>query len=189
MRDTRVLYVENDPALRGIVSRALAAADGIELLVSSGTPAEVLDSELVSRADAALLDLALGADVINGIDLGIALRERNPNIGIVVYSQYSTRNVARRVPAALRMGWAFMPKSGDMRVEQLVEVLRATAQGLGHRYGQADETDANETHLLEQLTPRQRAVIALAAEGYSAPEISARLGITHDAARKDLSKA
>ncbi|MEY4136939.1 MAG: hypothetical protein RL205_1067, partial [Actinomycetota bacterium] len=43
--------------------------------------------------------------------------------------------------------------------------------------------------LLEALTPRQRAVMALAATGLSAPDISHRLAITQDSVRKDLSKA
>ena len=126
VRDTRVIYVENDAALRGIVARALAQADGLELLLATSSPHEALEGNLIEQADAALVDLALGLDVPNGIDLGIAMRERNPNIGIVVYSQYSLRNVARRVPENLRMGWAFMSKSGDMRFDDLVDVLSET---------------------------------------------------------------
>ena len=60
MRATRLVYVENDPALRGILSRALAADPGIDLLLSTGLPDEALGSDAAENADAALLDLALG---------------------------------------------------------------------------------------------------------------------------------
>lgn len=187
MRATRVVYVENDPALRGVLARSMSRSDDLELILATGSPEEALAGDAVERADVALVDLALGVDELNGIDLGIAMRRRNPDIGVVVYSQYSLRNMARRVPEELRMGWSFLPKSSDMRGEELVAVLRETAQGFGRGHDD-DGADAGPT-VLDQLTSRQRAVMALAATGLSAPEIAVRLGITHDAVRKDLSKA
>ena len=188
MRPTRLLYVENDPALRGILSRALGADPGIDLLLSTGLPDEALGSDAVESADAALLDLALGADELNGIDLGLALRERNADIGIVVYSQYSLQNMTRRVPDDQLMGWSFVPKSGDMDIDELVSVIRATAQGMSHDLAGADGTPI-EVNALDALSTRQRAVMALAATGLTAPEIGRRLGLSHDAVRKDLSRA
>lgn len=189
MRDTRVIYVENDPALRGVITRSLRGAEGIDLLLESGSASEALASSDVVRADVALLDLALGADELNGIDLGLGLRQVNPDIGIVVYSQYSMRNLARRVPEAQRMGWSFIPKTGDMHTEDLVSILRATARGISHDRAESTVSGAVSSSLLEQLTDRQRAIMALAATGLTAPEISARLGATHDAVRKELSRS
>lgn len=187
VRATRLLYVENDPALRGMISRALKSSEGIDLLLETGIPEEVLNSPEVVRADAALLDLALGTDEVNGIDLGLALRERNPDIGIVVYSQYSLRNMARRVPEDQLMGWSFVPKSGDMDMDDLVAVIRTTAQGRSHDLA-GEDGGVVERGVLGELSTRQRAVMALAATGLAAPEIARRLGATHDAVRKDLSK-
>lgn len=187
VRDTRVIYVENDPALRGIMTRSLTQAAGIDLLLETGSAREALAAPEVARADVALLDLALGADEPNGIDLGLGLRQKNPDIGIVVYSQYSMRNLARRVPQAQRMGWSFIPKTGDMRTEDLVSILRNTARGISH-----DETSSDpgvvEHSVLDELSTRQRAIMALAATGLTAPEIAVRLGASHDAVRKELSK-
>lgn len=188
MRPSRVIYVENDPALRGILSRALANSPEIDLLLSTGVSAEALGFEHVAQADVALLDLALGADQLNGIDLGIALRELNPDLGIVIYSQHSLKNLARRVPEDQRMGWSFIPKSGEMETAELIEILRTTARGITLMSEEA-RLDETATDPLEGLTPRQRAVMALAATGLSAPDISQRLGITQDSVRKELSKA
>lgn len=188
MRPTRLLYVENDSALRGILARALAADEGIELLVATGLPDEALASEAVTLADAALLDLALGSDTLNGIDLGLALRERNPDIGIIVYSQYSLQNLSRQIPEDQLMGWSFVPKSGELDIDELVAVIRATAQGMSHDLAGGTAADV-EPNVLAELSGRQRAVMALAATGLTAPEIGRRLGVTHDSVRKDLSKA
>jgi DNA-binding NarL/FixJ family response regulator len=189
VRDTRVIYVENDPALRGIMTRSLRLAEGIKLLLESGSAREALAAPEVVHADVALLDLALGADELNGIDLGLGLRQRNPDIGIVVYSQFSMRNIARRVPEAQRIGWSFIPKTGDMRIEDMVLILRATAQGFSHDRADSAATGSVEESLLEQLTDRQRAIMALAATGLTSPEISVRLGATQDAVRKELSRS
>lgn len=188
MRATRLIYVENDPALRGIMTRAFEGQEGLELLLSTETAAEALAFRDLLRADVALLDLALGADQMNGIELGLAMRERNANIGIVVYSQYSLRNMARRVPPEHAMGWSFVPKTGDMRVADLASVIRATAQGMSHDLAGADD-QAPTPAVLGELTPRQRAVMALASTGLTGLEISRHLGISHDAVRKDLSAA
>ena len=189
VRDTRVIYVENDPALRGIMTRSLLAADGIDLLLETGSARDALAAPEVARADVALLDLALGVDEPNGIDLGLGLRQRNPDIGIVVYSQYSMRNLARRVPEEQRIGWSFIPKTGDMRTEDLVSVLRATARGISHDGTEANTSEDADRSVLDDLSDRQRAIMALAATGLTAPEISVRLGASHDAVRKELSKS
>lgn len=189
VRVTRVLYVENDPALRGIVTRALGTAQGVELLLSVQSASEALESEAVKRADAALLDLALGADEMNGIDLGIAMRQTNPDLGIVIYSQYPMRNLSRRVPAEHRIGWSFIPKTADMRVDDLVSVLRAAAQGIYDDRAALAGGEQSTVTVLDELTPRARAAMALAATGLSAPEIATRLGGSSDAIRKELSRA
>lgn len=186
MRPSRLIYVENDPALRGVMTRLLSARQDIELLLSVESPDEALSSPDVARADVALLDLALGPSVMNGIDLGLALREQNSNIGIVIFSQYDVSMLGRRVPEEQRIGWAFLPKSGDMSTDELVTILRNTAQGMVR--GEFDATTSRSS-ILDQMTSRCRAVIALAATGLSAPQIAQRLGMSADSVRQDLSRS
>lgn len=186
MRPSRLIYVENDPALRGVMTRLLSDHAEIELTLSVGSPEEALSSPEIDRADVALLDLALGTKVMNGIDLGLSLRERNPNIGIVIFSQYDLSLLGRRVPESQRIGWAFIPKSGELTTAELVSVLRNTAQGMVT--GEFSDDDAHLS-VLDQMTSRQRAVIALAADGLAAPQIAHRLGISADSVRQDLSRS
>ena len=186
MRPSRLIYVENDPALRGVMTRLLSAHPDIELLISVESPDEALSSPEVARADVALLDLALGPNVMNGIDLGLALREQNSNIGIVIFSQYDVSMLGRRVPEEQRIGWAFLPKSGDMSTDELVAILRNTAQGM---VTGEFSTSGTGPSVLDQMSARCRAVIALAATGLSAPQIAQRLGMSADSVRQDLSRS
>ncbi len=191
MRPTRLIYVENDPALRGILAGLLAAHPDLDLLLSADAPNAVLASPLVEQADAALLDLALGRSAMTGIELGLALRQRNPYIGIVIHSQHDLTHLARRVPERERMGWSYVPKTGDMPVADLVAIIRQTARGLsiGPGIGADGQLRPVTPDALEQLTARQRAVLGLLATGQGTQEISRRLGVTQDTVRQDLSKA
>jgi two-component system response regulator DesR len=180
------MYVENDPALLGIFRDLLEAQEGIEVVCACTSAAEALASPTVESADVALLDLGLGSGSMNGIDLGIALRERNSDIGIVIHSQHEVGHVLPLLPAGDDMAWSYLPKTGDMRIADVVEIVKSTAAGrsLG--------TDGGATvtvRSLGDLTDRQRAVMALAADGLAAPEIARRLGATHEAVRQDLSRA
>lgn len=191
MRPTRLLYVENDPALRGILAALLDAHPDLELLLSADAPDVLLASPMVEQADAALLDLALGSSVMTGIDLGLALRQRNPHIGIIIHSQHDLTHLARRVPERERMGWSYVPKTGDMPVADLVSIIRETARGMsvGPGIGADGHMRPMTPVALDQLTTRQRAVLGQLATGQGTQEIARRLGVTQDTVRQDLSKA
>jgi len=132
MRATRLIYVENDPSLLGVMSTILGGQPEIEIILATEDPLEALGSDAVSSADVALLDLALGSDTITGVDLALALRNRNPNIGIVIHSQHPLNSLAENIPAAERMGWSFLAKSGTLKTEELVSLLKSTACGMSH---------------------------------------------------------
>lgn len=185
MRPTRVIYVENDPALRGIVSQLLDQRPEVEILLATGYAHEALDQSIAERADVALLDLALGSAQMNGIDLGLALRSLNDNIGIVIHSQYRLDTVARTVPPEALIGWVTLPKSGEMPIGDLIKALRDAARGMTS----TESPDDSQPHPLEALTIRQRAVMGMAATGVRSTEIARRLRISHDAVRQDLSRS
>ena len=185
VRPTRVIYVENDPALRGIITQLLDQRPEIEVLLATGIAHEALDQRIAEQADVALLDLALGSSQMNGIDLGLALRSLNDNIGIVIHSQYRLDTVARTVPPEALIGWVTLPKSGELPIEEMVQTLRDAARGMTLTEPAAEA----QSHPLEALTIRQRAVMGMAAAGGKSTEIGRRLRISHDAVRQDLSRA
>lgn len=192
MRPTRVIYVENDPALRGIMSMILSERPELELVLSSGSPAEVLSSGHVSSADVALIDLALGAGQMTGVELGMALRDKNPDIGIVIHSQYPMDHASAWLPRSALMGWSTLPKTGVLDIDMVTGILRSTARGIGSI---APETQTevtlndDEGHRLSRLSPRQRAAMGLLTQGLNAAQIADQLDITHEAVRQDLARA
>ena len=187
VRPTRVIYVENDPALCGIMATLLGRRDEIDVLLAVSSPAEALSSPEVSRADVALLDLALGPGAMNGVDLGLALRELNPEIGIVLHSQYPLDFATDRVPEAQLFGWSTFKKSADINVDDLVALLRQTARGHGIREV-SDGADASGSPI-DRLSARQQAIMAMVASGLSARQVAERLGDSQEAVRQELARA
>ena len=72
-----------------------------------------------------------------------------------------------------------------MPIEEIVEVVRGTAQG--RSFGIEGNTDTGSP--LQILTMRQRAVMGMTASGIKATEIARRLAVTPETVRQDLSKA
>lgn len=192
MRPIKFIYIENDPALRSILGGMLSASNKIEMLASYAGADEVLDRTMIRKADVALIDFALDQNGLNGIELGIALRNINEYIGIVIYSQFSVSSMVHRVPKSMRAGWSFFDKSAEMGVEQYAEILRATASGKGNWEEVLEEkrdSQESETSIFFALTPRQRSIMSLSAQSKSPQEIAIQLGLSYSYVRKELSRA
>lgn len=198
VRPTRTIYIENDPALREILSRLLAREPGIEMVASLGSAAEALTLPHLKQVDAALIDYSLGEESLNGLELGIALRAFNEDLGILIYSQFDLHNIAKRIPASMNHGWGFATKSGTADISHIAKMLISVSQGHkldgGSPAKSAAITESSERAddrlaRYSRLSERQRATMKLASQGYSAKAISERLGISYDMARQELSRA
>lgn len=192
MRPTRLLYVENDSALRRMLGEMLSQTTELEILGSYAKSDDVLNRNLVRKADVALIDFALDQNGLNGIELGIALRNINEYIGIIIYSQFSVSQMVNRVPKAMRSGWSFFDKSAEMSLEDYVEIIKLTSSGKGNwEEVSAGNVENNElqSSIYFQLTPRQRSIMSLSSQGKSAQDIAASLDLSYSYVRKELSRS
>lgn len=187
-----MLYVENDAALRNVLGGMLSKSSTLEVLGSFGRADEVLQRDLVLKADVALIDFSLDQNGLNGVELGIALRNINEYIGIVIYSQFSVRPMVNRVPKQMRSGWSFFDKSATMDTGDYANILQATSIGKGNWeevLASNAETQESESSVFFSLTPRQRSIMSLTSQGKSAQEIATQLDLSYSYVRKELSRA
>jgi len=192
MRPTRLLYIENDSALRGILSEMLSQSQYLEVIGSFSNSDEALNRSLVRKADVALIDFALDQNGLNGIELGIALRNIHEYIGIVIYSQYSVSQMVNRVPKAMLSGWSFFDKSAEMGLQDYVDIIKLTSSGKGN-WEQVSAGDVENSEVQSsiyfQLSPRQRSIMSMSSQGKSAQDIAAQLGLSYSYVRKELSRS
>ena len=185
-RDTRLLYVENDPVLRAMMSTLLSGLPGFEVVASVGGSVEALASEL--PVDVALLDWALGPESLNGVELGHALRKRDENIGIVILSQHYAWDF-HGAQGAVDMGWSYVEKRVNLDSAYLAKVLKATAAGLSVVEPSIERGRAPENmERLNALSRRQRQIMSIAATGVDANVIAERLDMRAVSVRKELSE-
>jgi DNA-binding NarL/FixJ family response regulator len=192
MRSIRLVYVENDAALRSVLGAMFANSREIELFGSFGRASEVLEAQVAKNADVALIDFSLQQGGMTGVELGIALREMNPYIGVVIYSQFPVKSLVQLVPTQNRFGWSFIEKSGDMTIFDYLQILKTAAASKGNW----QEVLSSNTEKIDQavspyfaLTPRQRSVMALSAQGRTPQDIASSLGLSYSHVRKELSRA
>ena len=86
MKNARLIMVEDDPFTRATLGDALAT-HGFDIRARVGTAFEAIEAQRLHDPQVALLDLDLGVGA-SGIDVAIALREKNPKIGIVFLTTY-----------------------------------------------------------------------------------------------------
>lgn len=192
MRPTKLIYIENDSALRRILGQMFAESNEIEIVGCFEKSDEAMDRILVRKADVALIDFALDVNGLNGVELGIALRNINEYIGIVIYSQYSVNQMVARVPKEMRSGWSFFNKSAEMDLADYISIIKATSAGKGNweQFSEQQvENVVSESAIYFQLTPRQRSIMSLSAQGKNPQDIAVSLDLSYSYVRKELSRA
>ena len=184
-----MIYVENDPTLRGMVSTLLKSRPEVELIGSYASSDEALEGEHRS-ADVALLDLALGQGSLNGTELGLVLREKNSNLGIVIFTQHVVPDFLSSLPLDEQWGWSVIVKRADLDADMLIDVLKSTARGLNViDPGIQQARQHAKPSVINELTARQREILAIAATGKDANAIAEELHLSPVTVRQDLSKS
>jgi DNA-binding NarL/FixJ family response regulator len=184
----RVIVCEDHALLRAGLVRLLEAHECRVL-------AAVADAEAFLAAleqeppDVCVLDVRLPPTFTDeGVRAAIEARRRTPGLPIVILSQYVEQTYARELLAGGEGGVGYLLKDRVAAPTEFVEALRRVAAG-----GTALDPEAvaqllgGEGDRLALLTPREREVLALMAEGRSNSGIASRLVVSDRAVEKHVS--
>lgn len=185
----RVVIAEDLPLTREGIVRMLETAD-IVVAAAVGNAAELEASVEEHHPDLVLTDIQMPPTFADeGIEAALAIRARHPDIGVLVVSQYLESQYALDLIADGAEGIGYLLKEKVANAELLVDAVRRVASG-----GSALDPDviagmigrARVRSAVDDLTGREREVLALMAEGYSNAAIAARLFVTLPAVERHV---
>jgi DNA-binding NarL/FixJ family response regulator len=186
----RVVIAEDNLLVRAGISALLRTA-GIEVAGESAGVDDLLREVEAQRPDVAIIDVRMPpTHTDEGLRAAQQIRARHPETGIVILSQHVEAGVATRALAQSpeRLGYLLKERVEDL--DEFVAALRRVAEGgtaldplVVSRLLAAGTDDGP----LLPLTPREREVLQLVAEGLSNRAVAERLGITLGSTEKYVS--
>jgi DNA-binding NarL/FixJ family response regulator len=186
----RVVIADDSPLVReGIAS--FVRGEGIEVVAEAASPDELLAAVDEHEPDLAIVDIRMPpTQTDEGIRAAHEIRRRHPDIGVVLLSQHVEVGVATQLLAEAPQRLGYLLKDRVTGASDFVGSLQRVAAGgtaLDPRVMSALLTDPGENGPLQSLSPREREVLELVAEGRSNKAISERLNITQAAVQKHVS--
>jgi DNA-binding NarL/FixJ family response regulator len=184
----RVVIADDSVLLREGVARLLEDA-GFEVVGQAGDGEDLVRKVEAHKPDAAVVDLRMPpTHTDEGLRAAKRIRERQPGTGVLVLSQYAEEEYATQLLADGAEGVGYLLKDRVADVDGFADALRRVAEG-----GSALDPEIVQLMLgrrrdesLEELTAREREVLALMAEGLSNQAIGENLVITEQAVEKHV---
>lgn len=184
----RVVIAEDNALLRqGLV--LLLTSSGHEVVAVASTGPEVLPALLAHRPDAAVLDVRMPPGFRDeGLRAALAAREEIPGLPVLVLSQYVEESYAAELLGGGASGVGYLLKDRVGRVDEFLDALERVAAG-----GTALDPEVVTELLtrrrdspLDLLTPREREVLELMAEGHDNTTIAKALVVTERSVSKHI---
>jgi DNA-binding NarL/FixJ family response regulator len=182
MRNVRLILVEDDAFTRATLGDALIL-QGFDVKARVATAAEALAAQVEHAPQVAVLDLDLGIGP-TGIDVAIALRSKNPQIGIVFLTTYKDPRLIESNLPTLPEGAIYLNKlemnstsaiAGQISAAMLKPLMRRSFPWI-------------RNSPLSALSTLQIEIMKEIAEGASTSEIAKSRGVSEQAIDKSISR-
>jgi DNA-binding NarL/FixJ family response regulator len=184
------VIADDSPLLReGIAS--FVSSEGIEVVAEASDADELLAAVEAHLPDVAIVDIRMPpTQTDEGLQAAHEIRRRHPRMGIVIVSEHLEVGVATRALAESPERLGYLLKQRVTDIGEFVGTLRRVAAGGSALDAQVVSgllAARRDDGPLEALTPREREVLSLAAEGLSNQAIAERMVITLRSAEKYVS--
>ncbi|WP_447979381.1 response regulator [Candidatus Nitrospira bockiana] len=179
--DIRLLLVDDHEVVRMGLRTLFSEAGGFEIVGEAGTRAEALAQAARLKPDVILMDVRLPDG--NGVEACRLIRAERPETRVLFLTSYADDQAVLATILAGAQGFLLKDVGGD----ELLKALRSVAAGqlvldpaTAQRVLAGVHAVADGTHEIkgEALSPQERRVLALVAEGKTNKEIAAALSLS-----------
>jgi DNA-binding NarL/FixJ family response regulator len=185
----RVVVADDSVLLREGVVRLLEES-GLEVVGQAGDADELLRKVRAHKPDVAVVDIRMPpTNTDDGLRAALEIRRTHPGTGVLVLSQYVEEAYALELVTDSAEGVGYLLKDRVADIERFVDSVRRVGEG-----GSALDPEVVSKLLgrqrredpLEELTPREREVLELMAEGRSNGAIAEQLVVSERAVEKHV---
>ncbi len=180
MSKIRVMIVDDHSLVREGITALLKYHDDVEVVGEAADGREAISGAEKLSPDVILMDIAMPG--LGGLEATLEIKKRNPDIKVLVLSQYDDREYVSRFLKANVSGYILKRAVGG----ELITAIRAVAKGESYLNssiaakvidGYIGKT-VEVSDPYESLTDREKQVLKLIAEGNTHKEIAEVLGIS-----------
>jgi DNA-binding NarL/FixJ family response regulator len=185
----RAVIAEDSVLLREGLIRLLTEA-GVDVVGQAGDGEDLLRKTRAHKPDVVITDIKMPPGQSDeGLRAAEVIRSEMPGTGVLVLSQYVEEGYAMELLGENAEGVGYLLKDRVADVDRFIDAVHRVAAG-----GSALDPEVVSTMLgrkrredpLEDLTPREREVLALMAEGLTNIAIAERLVVTERAVEKHV---
>jgi len=185
----RIVIAEDAAIMRDGLTQTLTRR-GHDVVAAVGDAAALLDAVASFKPDVAVIDVRMPpTHTDEGLRAARSIRSEHPGVGVLVFSQYVEARSAAELIAGAPGGVGYLLKDRVADVGEFIEAIRRVAHGgtvldpevISQMLGASRRADS-----LAALTPREREVLGLIAEGRSNTAIAEALVITGGVVEKHI---
>jgi DNA-binding NarL/FixJ family response regulator len=187
----RVVIAEDNLLVREGVVRLIDLSDGVEMVAAVGTYDDLINAVKELEPDVVVTDIRMPPTMSDeGIRAARELRTVQPGVGVVVLSQYAEPAYALALLEHGSGGRAYLLKERIADPAELIAAIEAVAGGGSVIDPRVVEVLVNSRHAkpspLDQLTTREKEVLAEMAQGKNNAAIGAALFLSDRAVEKHI---
>jgi len=185
----RIVIADDAVLLREGAARLLEDA-GFEVVAQAGDAEDLMRKVRAHKPDVAVIDIRMPPDnVDDGLRAALEIRAELPDIGLLLLSQYVEERYLSQLLAGGAEGVGYLLKDRVADVERLSDAVRRVAEGgsvldpevVAHMLGRRERDEP-----LDELTPREREVLGLMAEGRTNRAIAEHLMVSERAVERHV---